>query len=116
MAVLLFNMAVNEIIQGQAKMNWNSLLVIKYKCFILFSLINLGGDDRRVVVWNVEKCVYGSGSPVVMKGEHRSNIFCTVFDNDNTHIYSAGTRSTIFYQLKISPGILLLHSFVLHDG
>lgn len=101
MTVLLFNMAVNEIIRDQAKMSWNSLFVIKCKCFILFSLIIQGGDDRRVVVWNVEKCVYGSGSPVVMKGEHRSNIFCTVFDNDNTHIYSAGTRSTLFYQLKI---------------
>lgn len=49
-----------------------------------------GGDDRRVVVWNVEKCVYGSQKPITMKGEHRSNIFCTVFDNDNKHIFSAG--------------------------
>lgn len=49
-----------------------------------------GGDDRRVVVWNVEKCVYGNGSPVIMKGEHRSNIFCTVFDIENRHIFSAG--------------------------
>ena len=109
-------MAVNEIIRDQAKMSWNSLFVIKWKCFILFSLIIQGGDDRRVVVWNVEKCVYGSSSPVVMKGEHRSNIFCTVFDNDNTHIYSAGTRSTMFYQLKIWLGILLQYSFMLHDG
>lgn len=49
-----------------------------------------GGDDRRVVVWNVEKCVYGTRKPILMKGEHRSNIFCTVFDNDNRHIFSAG--------------------------
>ena len=49
-----------------------------------------GGDDRRVVVWNVEACVYGNGSPVSMKGEHRSNIFCTIFDNENRHIFSAG--------------------------
>ncbi|KAL9953099.1 hypothetical protein ACROYT_G040459 [Oculina patagonica] len=49
-----------------------------------------GGDDRRVVAWNVEKCVYGTQPPTTMKGEHRSNIFCTVFDNDNRHIFSAG--------------------------
>lgn len=49
-----------------------------------------GGDDRRVMVWNVEKCVYGTGTPVSLKGEHKSNIFCTVFDNENRHLFSAG--------------------------
>ena len=48
-------------------------------------------------MWNVEKCVYGSTSPVILKGEHRSNIFCAVFDNDNSHIFSAGEIISCIY-------------------
>jgi WD repeat-containing protein 22 len=49
-----------------------------------------GGDDRRVLLWNVDKTLYRKEKPVAMKGQHRSNIFCTVFDGDNRHVYSAG--------------------------
>lgn len=52
-----------------------------------------GGDDRRVMVWNVEKCVYGTSTPLSLKGEHKSNIFCTIFDNENRYIFSAGNDS-----------------------
>ena len=51
-----------------------------------------GGDDRRVMVWNVEKCVYGTSTPLSLKGEHKSNIFCTIFDNENRYIFSAGMK------------------------
>ena len=65
-----------------------------------------GGDDRRVVVWNVEKCVYRNGSPVIMKGEHRSNIFCTVFDIENRHIFSAGRNLVVLHSVGF---LCLLH-------
>ncbi|KXJ17739.1 DDB1- and CUL4-associated factor 5 [Exaiptasia diaphana] len=49
-----------------------------------------GGDDRRVLLWNIDKTLYRKAEPVVMKGHHRSNIFCTVFDAGNRHLFSAG--------------------------
>ena len=30
------------------------------------------------------------GSPVVMGGEHNSNIFCIAFDSDNKTLFSGG--------------------------
>ena len=49
-----------------------------------------GGDDRRVLVWQVEKMLSDIGSPAVMKGEHNSNIFCIAFDLDNKTAFSGG--------------------------
>ena len=57
----------------------------------LFKTCLLGGDDRRVLLWDVNKVVRkGDIAPSQMKTEHLSNIFCTVFDNDTKHIFSAG--------------------------
>ncbi|XP_032237224.2 DDB1- and CUL4-associated factor 5 isoform X2 [Nematostella vectensis] len=54
-------------------------------------LVVSGGDDRRVLVWDIERSLTNTKlSPAQMKGQHRSNIFCTVFSNDNNLIYSAG--------------------------
>ena len=51
----------------------------------------LGGDDRRVLLWNVNKAIRKKNvTPYALKTEHLSNIFCTVFDNANKHILSAG--------------------------
>ena len=53
--------------------------------------INLGGDDRRVLLWDVNKVTRkGHTAPCQMKTEHLSNIFCTIFDNETKHIFSAG--------------------------
>lgn len=49
-----------------------------------------GGDDRRVLLWNVEKALSDIGEPVVMKGEHNSNIFCLAINKTNTKIFSGG--------------------------
>ena len=49
-----------------------------------------GGDDRRVLLWNVEKALSDIGEPVSMKGEHNSNIFCLAINKSNTKIYSGG--------------------------
>lgn len=54
-----------------------------------------GGDDRRVLVWPVEKMLSDVGTPVVMSGEHNSNIFCIAFDSDNTTLFSAGNDEQV---------------------
>ncbi|XP_052105470.1 DDB1- and CUL4-associated factor 5-like [Mytilus californianus] len=54
-----------------------------------------GGDDRRVLLWNVEKALSDIGSPKIMKGEHNSNIFCIAFDRDNKKIFSGGNDEQV---------------------
>jgi len=49
-----------------------------------------GGDDRRILVWDVERALDAAGWPAVMMGEHHSNIFCVTFNNSNTKIFSGG--------------------------
>ncbi|KFM76065.1 DDB1- and CUL4-associated factor 5, partial [Stegodyphus mimosarum] len=43
-----------------------------------------GGDDKRVLIWNVDKTLSGSYQPKAMKGEHNSNIFCLGFSTAHT--------------------------------
>nr|XP_032830064.1 DDB1- and CUL4-associated factor 5 [Petromyzon marinus] len=54
-----------------------------------------GGDDRRVLLWDVERAVHGMGQPVPMTGEHHSNIFCLAFTSDNKRIFSAGNDEQV---------------------
>lgn len=54
-----------------------------------------GGDDRRILLWNVEKALSDIGKPSVMKGEHNSNIFCIAFNIDNTTIFSGGNDEQV---------------------
>lgn len=56
------------------------------KCVCLL----LGGDDRRVLIWNVEKALSDISKPWTLKGEHTSNIFCLGFDLENTKVFSGG--------------------------
>ncbi|KAK3093824.1 hypothetical protein FSP39_020659 [Pinctada imbricata] len=58
-------------------------------------LIASGGDDHRVLIWNAEKALSDIGTPVPMKGEHNSNIFCIAFDNHNKKIYSGGNDEQV---------------------
>lgn len=58
-------------------------------------LMASGGDDRRVLLWNVEKALSDIGSPRSMKGEHNSNIFCLTFDHDNNKIFSGGNDEQV---------------------
>ncbi|XP_028396002.1 DDB1- and CUL4-associated factor 5-like [Dendronephthya gigantea] len=54
-----------------------------------------GGDDRRVLVWNLREAVTGNTTPRCMKQQHQSNIFCVTFDHDNRQIISAGNDEII---------------------
>lgn len=52
-----------------------------------------GGDDRRVLLWHMEKAIHGRSKPVKLKGEHLSNIFCLAFDSTNKKVFSGGKSS-----------------------
>lgn len=56
-----------------------------------------GGDDRRILLWNLEKAIHGqmTGHPKCMSGEHTSNIFCLGFDNSNHNMFSAGNDQQV---------------------
>ncbi|CAL4087615.1 unnamed protein product, partial [Meganyctiphanes norvegica] len=64
-------------------------------------LLVSGGDDRRVLLWNVDAALAGSQRPRPMKGEHNSNIFCLGFDSCNSKVFSAGNdEQVIVHDLK----------------
>ncbi|KAJ7988745.1 hypothetical protein DPEC_G00312410 [Dallia pectoralis] len=55
-----------------------------------------GGDDRRVLLWNMEKALHArSAKPLKLKGEHLSNIFCLAFDSTNTRVFSGGNDEQV---------------------
>jgi len=61
------------------------------------SLLVSGGDDRRVLLWQVDKAITDNGkyTPLAMEAEHRSNIFCLGFDSGNTRLYSGGNDEQV---------------------
>lgn len=54
-----------------------------------------GGDDKRVLMWNVDKALSGVYNPQAMKGEHNSNIFCLGFDSKHSRLFSAGNDEQV---------------------
>lgn len=49
-----------------------------------------GGDDKRVLVWDVEKSLAGTSTPRALATEQASNIFCLGFDSKNRKLISGG--------------------------
>jgi DDB1- and CUL4-associated factor 5 len=59
-----------------------------------------GGDDRRVLVWNIDKDVLSANeekksSPKTLKSYHQSNISTLAWDNENRRIFSGGNDSQV---------------------
>ncbi|XP_048831046.1 DDB1- and CUL4-associated factor 5 isoform X2 [Brienomyrus brachyistius] len=54
-----------------------------------------GGDDRRVLLWHMEKALHSCSKPLKLKGEHLSNIFCLAFDSTNRHVFSGGNDEQV---------------------
>uniref|UniRef100_A0AAV2JD72 DDB1- and CUL4-associated factor 5 n=1 Tax=Knipowitschia caucasica TaxID=637954 RepID=A0AAV2JD72_KNICA len=54
-----------------------------------------GGDDRRVLLWHMEKAIHSRSKPVKLKGEHLSNIFCLAFDSTNKRVFSGGNDEQV---------------------
>jgi len=75
-----------------------------------------GGDDRRILLWDVQRVLSDTGLPAVMKGEHHSNIFCVAFNNSNTKIFSGGESAitlvlfaaTLLQLRSASSGVLVV--------
>jgi len=65
---------------------------VSCKATVLFP----GGDDRRVLLWHMEKAIQGRTKPIKLKGEHLSNIFCLAFDSTNTKVFSGGKAAPSF--------------------
>ncbi|KAK6481130.1 DDB1- and CUL4-associated factor 5 [Huso huso] len=54
-----------------------------------------GGDDRRVLLWHMEKAIHSRAKPLKLKGEHLSNIFCLAFDSTNKRVFSGGNDEQV---------------------
>ncbi|XP_076156745.1 DDB1- and CUL4-associated factor 5 [Alosa pseudoharengus] len=54
-----------------------------------------GGDDRRVLLWHMEKAIHSRTKPLKLKGEHLSNIFCLAFDSTNRKVFSGGNDEQV---------------------
>ncbi|XP_038822971.1 DDB1- and CUL4-associated factor 5-like isoform X1 [Salvelinus namaycush] len=55
-----------------------------------------GGDDRRVLLWDMERVLHArSAKPLILKGEHLSNIFCLAFDSTNKRVFSGGNDEQV---------------------
>ncbi|XP_050744494.1 DDB1- and CUL4-associated factor 5 isoform X2 [Drosophila biarmipes] len=73
-----------------------------------------GGDDKRVLLWNIDREVVSKlGKPRSMNEKHASNIFCLGFDTQNTHIFSGGNDDLVI-QHDLETGKILNHFS--HDG
>uniref|UniRef100_A0A7M4G330 DDB1- and CUL4-associated factor 5 n=4 Tax=Crocodylus porosus TaxID=8502 RepID=A0A7M4G330_CROPO len=53
------------------------------------------GDDRRVLLWQMEEAIHSRVKPVQLKGEHHSNIFCLAFNSGNTKVFSGGNDEQV---------------------
>ena len=60
-------------------------------------LMVTGGDDRRVLLWNVDRATMSDGryQPTRMTGEHESNIFCLHMDREKTKVFSGGNDASV---------------------
>ncbi|XP_022210978.2 DDB1- and CUL4-associated factor 5 isoform X2 [Drosophila obscura] len=73
-----------------------------------------GGDDKRVLLWNIDQEVVTElGRPQVMNETHTSNIFCLGFDTFNAHVFSGGNDDLVI-QHDLATGKLL--NYFSHEG
>ncbi|XP_031786381.1 DDB1- and CUL4-associated factor 5 isoform X1 [Nasonia vitripennis] len=64
-------------------------------------LLISGGDDKRVLLWDVERSIQEHGKPIMMKAHHLSNIFCLGYNSSKSKIFSAGNDDqVIVHDLK----------------
>lgn len=63
----------------------------------------LGGDDRRVMLWQFGQAILDHGKPEPMRAVHQSNIFCLGITGDQQKIYSGGNddivRSFLYFNM-----------------
>ncbi|XP_075223771.1 DDB1- and CUL4-associated factor 5 [Lycorma delicatula] len=80
---------------------YNKNFLAHYGCVNAIEFLNggqflaSGGDDRRVLLWNVQEALQGVGTPKAMRAQHVSNIFCIGYDSRNTRLFSAGNDDQV---------------------
>lgn len=62
-----------------------------------------GGDDRRVLLWNIEKSLNDQQQPRSMTKQHSSNIFCLCFNSHQSRIFS-GSNDDMVYVHDVNSG------------
>ncbi|XP_041674142.1 DDB1- and CUL4-associated factor 5 [Drosophila eugracilis] len=73
-----------------------------------------GGDDKRVLLWNIDREVVSQlGKPRPMNEKHASNIFCLGFNTQNSYIFSGGNDDLVI-QHDLETGKIVNHFS--HDG
>ncbi|RIA98974.1 WD40-repeat-containing domain protein [Glomus cerebriforme] len=80
-------------------------------------LLVSGGDDRRVLIWDVYGDIENTKPKKCFKG-HQGNIFGTVFDSTNRHILSCGNDKLIIYhdlEHESGPTIFFGHEDAVHS-
>lgn len=84
-------------------------MILDNNLYVLFW--SSGGDDRRVLLWHMEKAIHSRAKPVKLKGEHLSNIFCLAFDSTNKKVFSGGKSKINYtqYYNKIPVSLLYLN-------
>ncbi|XP_039283039.1 DDB1- and CUL4-associated factor 5 [Nilaparvata lugens] len=84
-----------------AKNFFNKDLISHYGCVNAVEFLNggqflvSGGDDQRVLLWNVQEALQGISKPKEMRAQHVSNIFCLGYDSKNTRLFSAGNDEQV---------------------
>ncbi|RZF44998.1 hypothetical protein LSTR_LSTR001959 [Laodelphax striatellus] len=80
---------------------YNKDLVSHYGCVNAVEFLNggqylvSGGDDQRVLLWNVQEALQGISKPKEMRAQHVSNIFCLGYDSKNTRLFSSGNDEQV---------------------
>lgn len=77
---------------------------------LILALFYVGGDDRRVLLWHMERAIHSRVKPMQLKGEHHSNIFCLAFNSGNTRVFSGGKEG------KLNEGANNLPTLFLEAG
>lgn len=76
----------------------NNVLIVN-----VFENFPIGGDDRRVLLWNVEKSLNDQQEPRSMSKQHSSNIFCLCFNSHQSRIFS-GSNDDMVYVHDVNSG------------
>lgn len=82
---LNFRTVVSFWLQVKLKVTYASIYA-----FITSYDLTLGGDDKRVLIWDIEKSLSGISNPRSLTTEQSSNIFCLGFDSKNRKLISGG--------------------------
>ena len=94
----------------------SGILFLILKNFLIIIKKNIiAGDDKRLLLWNVSKNIVtdcpNTQQPIVMKGQHNSNIFTLEFDNEDQKIFSGIILKSNYFMCDFA--YIILQSLIL---